>query len=241
MSITGKVATLAIALFAASLDATAADRGFYFGALGGLAKYDFEDPSVAPFATSPTIGFAPPSLPPFISVGPINSFPVFMPSRQWRSEDDDRSAAWGIVAGYRIMRYAAVEANYLDLGKLKENQMITAFPILTPVRYFDRDLKTAGPVVSALGILPITDAWSAYLRAGVFFAKMELRSSLTGTSDIAVDSDTDSFVWGLGTQYDFGAHWSARLDLQRFEGVGEVWETGRADVDAVTVGVLFRL
>jgi len=241
MSFAGKFATLGMMLFAMALEAAAAERGFYFGALGGLADYEFENWPVAPLvSTSPALGTLPPviGLPPAFSIG---AGVVFIPLSQWQERDDDRSDTWGILAGYRITRHVAVELNYLDLGKLKESEMFSSFPILTPVRFSDRSLETTGPAVSALGILPIGTAWSVYLRGGVFFAKTKLHSEYTGIRDFDITSDSDSLVWGLGTQYDFGAHWSVRADFQRFESVGELRETGRADVNVVTVGALFRL
>jgi len=178
------------------------------------------------------------------------SFSAFYPvtTTQWRPEDDDKSTAWGIVTGYRIMRYAAVELSYQNLGKLEETEtIVTLVPSLTVPAYvlapaeLKRELETSGPSVSALGILPIVDHWSVYARAGVFFADMKFTSSVSGSGDSSITFGSESFLWGAGTQFDFGSHWSVRADFQRFDSVGEKNGSGRADIDLLSLGVIFRL
>lgn len=138
------------------------------------------------------------------------------------------------------MRYAAVELNYLNLGTLKESDTFSLFPPGSGTLQINRELETRGPSVSALGILPLLDQWSVYLRAGVLFADMELSSSLSGSSS-SITFGSDSFLWGAGTQFDWGKHWSVRVDFQRFDSVGEKNGAGRADIDLLSLGVLFRL
>ncbi|HEY6645255.1 hypothetical protein [Povalibacter sp.] len=48
-------------------------------------------------------------------------------------------------------------------------------------------------------------------------------------------------LWGAGAQYDWGDHWSVRVDFQRFENLGEDFEPVKTDVDLLTLGVLYRL
>jgi opacity protein-like surface antigen len=165
---------------------------------------------------------------------------------QWQQAEDDRGSAWGLFAGYRIMRYAAVELAYQNLGKLQESgNAAVILPTKIPLGTlyfgeFKRELETSGPSLSALGILPITDAWSVYARAGVLFADMKLASSIAGYN-ASTSSNSQSLLWGAGTQFDFGAHWSVRADFQRFNDVGETGDTGRADIDLLSLGVIFRL
>lgn len=230
----------AAALLLATHAANAADSGFYFGVLGGQTKYDFEQPQI-PVAT--------PTLPPGVVIAPpifggvmepgfvINATP-FVPF--WMPGDDDEATAWGAIAGYRIMRYAAVEVSYLNLGKLEETDTFPGFPPILPPTQLKRSLATTGPTLSALGILPVLDWWSVYVRAGVLFADMELKSSIDGSSD-STTFGSESFLWGAGTQFDWGAHWSVRLDYQRFEAVGEQFQPARTDIDLLSLGVLFRL
>lgn len=240
-----KIAACAL-LVAASHPATAADQGFYFGVIGGSANYEFDTPQFIPAAgVIPSFGGF--GSPPFATFTPAPRFfttPVFAAvailSPTWQPDDDDESTAWGVIAGYRIMRYAAVELNYLNLGTLKESDTVSLFPPGSGTLQIDRELETTGPSVSALGILPLLDQWSVYVRAGVLFADMELSSSLNNSSS-SITFGSDSFLWGAGTQFDWGKHWSVRVDYQRFDSVGEENGAGRADIDLLSLGVLFRL
>ncbi|HMN47269.1 MAG TPA: outer membrane beta-barrel protein [Povalibacter sp.] len=222
-----------------------ADSGFYFGVLGGASDYEFRSPS-APTAVlpQPVNSFAPdPSawlttVPPAVSAPIIGGAVAFLPIG-WLPGDDSDGNAWGVTAGYRIVRYAAVELNYLNLGTLKESDTVFIYPIPSTTE-FRRELETTGPTLSVLGTLPIVGGWSIYARVGVLFADMNLKSSIgAATGDTSFASR--NMLWGAGTQFDWGDHWSVRLDFQRFESVGDVFQAGEADIDLLNLGVLFRL
>jgi opacity protein-like surface antigen len=227
--------------------ANAADQGFYFGVMGGQADYEFEEPDVFPVngffpgppLTRPTPQPAPVPLPPGSIVRDVVAVAILNPL-SWPPEADHEAGTWGVFAGYRIFRYAAVELGYLDLGSLdRTQQVVLGFPPVGSVE-IHHELETSGPAVSALGILPITDSWEAYARAGVLFADMEATSSIMASSS-SITFGSDSLLWGAGTQFNWGAHWSVRLDFQRFESVGEDNGPGEADIDLLSLGVLFRL
>jgi opacity protein-like surface antigen len=226
------VSTLGLATGSAS----AADTGFYFGLSGGQAKYDFERPNL------PTVEFNPPpitELPP-AALAPIAGVVVpiaFIPAG-WQPGDDDESGAFGALVGFRFNRFAAIETSYLDLGTLEATEILNLFP--TGQTTYRKELHSTGATISALGQWPITDRWSLYARAGALFARMKLKSSFSDFSD-DISFGSQNFIWGAGTQFDWGTHWSLRLDFQRFDNVGEVMEGGRADIDTLTLGVLFRL
>ena len=46
---------------------------------------------------------------------------------------------------------------------------------------------------------------------------------------------------GAGAQYDWGGHWSARLQFQRSLDVGGDDVASEADVDEISLGFLYRL
>ena len=237
---------LACVMLSGAVGASAADRGFYFGVLGGQADYEFEQQEffpVAGFVPSPPVLRPPPGgtpfpFPPDLSFGVATSF---ISPLSWPPDADHEAGAWGVVAGYRIFRYAAVELTYLDLGSLERTErLVLGFPPITSSVEIRNELATSGPAASALGILPISDYWEVYARAGVLFADMEATSSIMGSSS-SITFGSDSLLWGAGTQFNWGAHWSVRLDFQRFENVGEDNGAGEADIDLLSLGVMFRL
>ena len=232
--------------------AHAADRGFYFGASGGQSSYDF-DQVPQNVLVIPAAGFIAPifvaTLSPATSslLNPLNpSFVVgsaFIEAQQqlWLPEDDDEGAAWSVNAGYRINRYLAVEASYVNLGALSATHSIGVPAFLGGGTFtFHRELETAGPALTAFGMLPLSESWQLYARAGMLFADSDLTTSFDGGSDSS-SFDSDVTTLGAGAQYDWGGHWSARLEFQRSLGVGGDDVASDADVDAISLGFLYRL
>lgn len=220
----------------------AADSGFYFGVFGGRADYEFESPAPAAGVIDVPIIDASPgpwsgAEIPAIAID-VNPRAIFLPIGWLPDSGDDESTSWGVTAGYRIVRYAAVELNYLNFGTLKASDTIDLYPVGTTE--FRRELEVTGPTLSAIGTLPIVGGWSAYARIGVLFADMTSKSWL-GTASGETSFASQNLLWGAGTQFDWGDHWSVRLDFQRFESVGDVFQAGKADIDLLTLGVLFRL
>jgi opacity protein-like surface antigen len=225
-------------------EAAAANTGFYIGVVGGQASYDF--------AQYPTFGFVPGNLsPPPLPIDPaFVTAPVFAGVTQypsvrafafpaaWQPGDDDESAALGALVGFRFNRFLAIETTYLDLGTLEDSALVNLYPSgQTTLR---RELHSTGATISALGSWPITNNWSVYARAGALFANMKATTALGDFSD-DISFGSQNFIWGAGTQFDWGTHWSLRFDFQRFDAVGSLSEAGRADIDTLTLGVLFRL
>src|SRR5687767_5693210 len=162
--------------------AQAADRGFYFGASGGQSKYDFNLPEasvavigflppVAGFVPDPTFSFGvTPGNPVFIAPVPATAFVAARPVL-WLPGDDEEGTSWSVGAGYRFNRYLALEANYVNLGTLNATHTFNMPPFLGGgTLAFHRELETTGPALAAFGILPISDSWELFVRAGILFA-----------------------------------------------------------------------
>ncbi len=239
----------------------AADQGFYFGLNAGQAKYDFQykPPRLSVSATSspgyfsPYNPFTPAYTPPaamgpafpFRATGSITTaspyaFSAIPVDAFWLPGRDDEANAFGGFVGYRIFPYAAVELAYTHLGTLHEYQPAIAItPTVTTVAV-ESELETQGPALSVLALMPLTDRWDLYLRGGMLFADQKVsHSSVFPRQQTTYGSD--SLLFGAGTQFDFGAHWTVRLDFQRFDSVGEDNGIGDADIDVISLGVLFRL
>jgi OmpA-OmpF porin, OOP family len=237
------------ALFILSMSAAnAADRGFYFGASAGQATYDVADPAPAAFII-PDAVFTPivtPSPATPILVDPLNPFvsvAVFIDAKPllWLPGDDDQGTAWSMTAGYRVNRYLAVEASYVNLGTLETNRNIVVPPILGGgTLNLHRELETAGPALTVFGTLPLTDSWQLYGRAGMLFADTDLTTGFNGSSN-STSFDSDVTTLGAGAQYDWGGHWSARLEYQRALDLGGDDFANDADVDSISLGFLYRL
>jgi hypothetical protein len=265
------VRTIALsAVLMSAPTAFAADQGFYFGVNVGQAKYDFDpvrvpvvmwtggwgaasNPGDAQFG-APVEAFNPfTPLPNFRTPSPILTNPPFGAVRAsaeiapayWIPGEEDDATAWSALAGYRIFDYAAVEVAYVDLGSLSEFQPARSFtpiiglPITLPE--VERELETTAPTISALGILPVTDSWDVFLRLGWYFADQKVTFRSPAYTGSRKTYGTDGVLFGAGTQYNFGEHWTVRLDFQRLDDVGENNGFGSSDIDVLSLGVLFRL
>lgn len=232
--------------------ASGADNGFYFGATGGQARYDFE-PLPARAWTTGQIPAPFPQYSEFLAAwtnvppAPLPSYPPTFPvgiipgkrQVQWLPVNDDEATTWSALAGYRFLRYAAVEISYLDLGTLEEYVPPRVIGQSTTVDAA-AEMQSRGATISMLGQLPITDRWSVYARAGGLFVEQDIHQRVGPTHDR--DSyDSEVLLYGIGTQLDLGARWTVRLDFQRYDDVGNGSGILESDVDALSLGVLFRL
>ena len=140
---------------------------------------------------------------------------------------DDKDFGWRLYGGYQFHRHIAVEAGYFNLGKASAAGTVGGAP-------FSADAKVKGWEILGLGILPVTDAVSVFAKLGVAFSRV----SVTGPGGSLSDDSTD-FTFGVGGQYQFTRNLAARLEWQRYDGVGG-GATGKDDVDLFTLGVLFK-
>jgi outer membrane autotransporter protein len=90
------------------------------------------------------------------------------------------------------------------------------------------------------GTLPVSANWQLYARAGMLFADTDLTTTISGNS-VTSSFDSDATTLGAGAQYDWGGHWSARLEFQRSLDVGGDDVASDADVDSISLGFLYRL
>ena len=242
---TGMRVGLCVLSIVAAGAAQAADKGFYFGASAGQSKYDFDLPSNLPaFGIAPPIAVIGPNPPifapaPGVVVGFVTTVIEARPLL-WLPGADDEATAWTVTAGYRFNRYLAVEASYVNLGTLSATDTLDLSVIGAGSLSFHRELETAGPALTAFGMLPLSDSWQLYARAGMLFADTDLTTSINGNSR-GSSFDSDVTTLGAGAQYDWGGHWSARLEFQRSLDVGGNEVASQADVDSISLGFLFRL
>ncbi|HKQ82013.1 MAG TPA: outer membrane beta-barrel protein [Steroidobacteraceae bacterium] len=216
-----------LALAATATTATAAESGFYFGGALGQSSYDVKKGDA-----DAIFDFA------LFEAGNEVGFDVL----DTDSDMDKSDTLFGALVGYQFGPYFAVEAAYLDLGKADyDNDAVIFSPTLGGMTINGGlSLESSGPALSGIGILPLSESFDLYARLGVFFSDTKLKVSIEGESDSLSGNDEDLF-YGLGASWNIGTSWTLRLEYQMFEKVGKKNETGEGDVDAVTLGVLYRL
>ena len=100
--------------------------------------------------------------------------------------------AYTIFAGYRINAWAAVEASYLDGGPVKKENAVALF-------------KTEPHIATAtgMGILPITDAFSLFARAGLAHWWYDADFASVGLGSVSFNEKSNELIWGAGTSVFF--------------------------------------
>lgn len=150
-------------------------------------------------------------------------------------DDDARSNGFKLFGGYKLNRNFAVEGGYYDLGKFG----FTATTV--PAGTLSGKIQVKGLNLDLVGILPLTENFSAFGRAGLNYA--QARDSFSGTGAVTVFNPSPSkremnYKFGVGLQYDFTESLGMRLEAERYRINDAVGNKG--DIDLVSVGLVYR-
>jgi opacity protein-like surface antigen len=218
------VCTAIAAALGVPVVASAADTGFYIGALAGTSSYDAKR-SEWDAAAADLMG----------PDGTVDSTSL-----------DKSDTAFGAVLGYQFMRNFGVEAYYLDLGKLKANATGT---IATEGGDLDATIdgkfESSGPALALVAAFPFSEGWLADVRAGIYYGDTKIKitgsaSGPGGTATLEPISESQSrstFMAGAGVGYSFGNNVSVRLDYLYFDDLG----IKRTDLEATSNANVFTL
>ncbi|KOO58098.1 hypothetical protein WH43_09840 [Rheinheimera sp. KL1] len=127
--------------------------------------------------------------------------------------EDRRSEGYKIFAGYQFSPYLAVEGGYFNLG---------GFPILAntlPLTDFRGKTKLFGWNLDLVGIMPFTEAFSAFARVGVTRNDTSNTYSSNGFVDVTGYNEDGNYTkhkYGLGLQYDISPIFTVRLEAERY-------------------------
>jgi len=156
---------------------------------------------------------------------------------------DDSDTGFGLAGGYQVNDHFAFEFAYVDLGSVGYRATATVSDG-TDEAEADVALESSasGPVLSALGILPVGDRFSVFGRVGfsLLSADGTARITLAGVTDrLSQDSQKSDPVLGVGVEYSLGRYSAVRLGWDRYFDVGTDDVTGDVDADLYSLG--FRL
>lgn len=149
--------------------------------------------------------------------------------------DDDRATGYKVFGGYQLNRNFALEGGYFDLG----NFGYTANTV--PAGTLTGNARVRGLNLDLVGILPITEKFSAFGRAGVTYA--QTRDRFAGTGAVSVTNPNPSkraanYKLGLGLQYAFTDALAMRGEVERYRINDAVGNKG--DIDLISVGLVYR-
>lgn len=202
-----RILFLVVPVMFGTASAYAADTGFYAGASLGQSKLSDFDASDLDAELA--------------SVGITSSSSV-----------DDTDTGWKLFAGYRFMKYFAVEGAYVNFGEATAHSIITAPSAGTVDTTAEADAWT----LSALGILPLNEKFSLFARVGLNIWDAEVSATGTGgggSASFSDDADGTDWVYGVGAAYDITQNLSVRGEWERYD-------LDDTDLDLLSVGVSWR-
>lgn len=149
--------------------------------------------------------------------------------------DDDRSTGFKVFGGYQLNKNFAVEGGYFDLGKFG----YTATTV--PAGTLNGNIKLRGLNLDLVGIVSLTDKFSAFGRAGLNYA--QARDSFSGTGAVQVGNpnprkNDTNYKLGLGLQYALTESLAVRAEAERYRVNDAVGNRGH--IDLVSVGLVYR-
>jgi hypothetical protein len=209
----------------------AAEAGFYFGIGGGTGSADLSKSDLDDVYQSALIA---------------DDYDVLA----FDSQLDDSEASWGAQIGYQWNAYFAAEIGYVDLGKAIYEADFTVRDLLPPggtgMGSVRTRFRSTGPTVAVLGMLPLGEKFDLHGRAGILFARTRITEQgrdfatgeVLGSQDIRGNSK-DLFA-GIGGAWNINPNYTLRLDYQRYLDVGDDEDSLEADVDQLTLSILFR-
>ena len=140
---------------------------------------------------------------------------------------DDKDTSWKILGGYQVNKNFAAEVGYIDFGKVSARG--PGGTVSAEAHAFD---------LVGVGILPLADRFSVYGKLGVYHGTVDADVNTTTIVGSASDDATD-LTFGFGAAFELTRQVALRAEWQRYSDVGGS-DTGKDDLDVMSVGVLFR-
>ena len=167
-------------------------------------------------------------------------------------EDDAQTESWSLAAGYRITRYVAIEASYLDFGEVKlsqPNDIEIFFSDQATTYTNDATVSMTGTSLAVVGMLPI-DRWEFFVRLGALRAETEtsqrfvsyigISRAFRAEAIVRASEVTTELLGGMGVGYSFGEHFQVNLEWSHAPDVGVASVTGEGDADSLALALEYR-
>lgn len=185
--------------------------------------------SALSLSTPATAGFFDFTLTPYVgaSGGQSTTDSCVKPQNTGSGTCDDKDTAWKIYGGMEMNEYISMEVGYVDLGTINYSAPAGS-------------RKTTGAIIQVVGTYALNPSFTLMARGGMNILNTEVNGALAATS--VNNSGNTDVVWsaGLGAQYNFNKTVGLRMEWERYFEAGDPTDTGEADIDLVSAGVVFK-
>jgi opacity protein-like surface antigen len=168
-----------------------------------------------------------------------------VPTQNLSTDTEDTDIGYQAMFGYRFTRYFAAELALAQFGDLKSTARADMdfgdgfVPASVSLTY-----SAGGPLISAIGILPLNDKFELFARLGYLFtsSERELTSRVDGESGsfASAKGDSQDPVYGVGFSWHINQVYSIRAEYQMLNSLGQSDRTGEEDLAVAGVGVIIR-
>jgi opacity protein-like surface antigen len=171
-----------------------------------------------------------------------------VPSQNIRVSTDDSNPGFNLAFGYRFNRFVALELGIIEYGKLS-SQASGEFDFPNDNSGYIKDtieiaFHIGGPLISTIGILPLSEKFELFARAGYLFASVEREFSerIAGQNGIHASArgDTQHLIIGLGVNWNINQVYTVRAEYQKLNDAGQKNLTGTEDLNFLSVGMAVR-
>ena len=167
------------------------------------------------------------------------------PTRNVSTSTKNTDVGYQATFGFRFTRYFAAELGLVQYGELSSS---VNGEIDQGTGFVPASVKLAftvgGPVVSAVGILPLNDKAEFFGRVGYLFASSDrsLTTRLDGQNggSNSASGDSQNLVLGAGFAWNVNQVYSIHVEYQKIDKVGQKSRTGTEDMTVLGVGLLVR-
>jgi len=122
---------------------------------------------------------------------------------RWKEDD----TAYKFFAGYRMNRFLAFEAAYVNLGK----------PSGAVVPGFNVDQSVDGFAPYVVGTIPLGPYFELNGRVGYYFYDANMRQESVANGRVQFDEESNALAWGGGIGANIGEKFNLKLEYERFD------------------------
>lgn len=167
------------------------------------------------------------------------------PTQNLSASTEDTDIGYNATFGFRFNRYFAAELGLAQFGSVEstakgELDFGGGF-VPTSLKL---SFSAGGPMISAVGFLPLNDKFELFGRVGYLFtsSERELTSNVDGQSGGfgSAKGDSQDLVLGVGAAFNFNQVYSVRLEYQQLDELGQDERTGLEDLNVIGLGVVVR-
>ena len=141
-------------------------------------------------------------------------------------DKDENSFGLKLFGGYKINRNFAVEGGYFNLGKFGYTANTTTGSQTGSAKY-------QGLNLDGVGMLPLTQKFSALGRVGLTYTQAKGTFSGVGVSEPSPSKTEANYKLGLGAQYDLTDSLGLRAEVERFRITDAIGNDGSAHMFSV--------